>query len=308
MGCITVVIPVWGTYVDFVVEAVGSAHGDPAVERVIVVDNANRPPLAGIEGCELIRSDRRLTRGAIRNLGLAHVDTDYVVFLDADDLLLAGALPLLSRALEEFGDAPAAIGGIVEPDGAPYRLPRGFARWIARYRRAFAWVNATWSIMPIQGCALLRTATVRDAGGYADADHGEDWALAAALAFRGRVRFTSQPALVYRFGPNSPAVRRQPRAVLLVNARRVRARLRRDPAVQLGGLAVALLALAQVGAVLFGQPAARLARLIRARGGERKLQSFPDGHFGGEGGPGAVGGRGAPGELDKRGMVASRDR
>ena len=181
-----------------------------------------------------LRSERRLTRGAIRNVGLAHVDTDYVLFLDADDLLLTRALPTLTSALDDFADAPAAVGGIVETDGAPYR-PRRFARSLARHRRAFAWLNATWSIMPIQGYALLRTSSVRDAGGYSDADHGEDWALAAALAFRGRVRFASDPALVYRFRPESVAVRRQPRRVLLTNPRRVRARLRRDPVVRAGG-------------------------------------------------------------------------
>jgi hypothetical protein len=268
---------------------------------VIVVDNHSEQPLEAPDGCEVIRSDRRLTRGAIRNLGLGHVETEFVVFLDADDLLLAGALPALVSELDRFADAPAAIGAIVEADGARYRLPRRAARSIAGRRQLFAWLNATWSIMPIQGCALLRTSSVRDAGGYSDADHGEDWALAVALAFRGRVRFAPAPALVYRFRPDSPAVRRQPPTVLLVNARRVRARLRRDPKVRARGPAVALLALAQVGAVLVGQPAVRLSRRIRARREQPELQSFPDGHFGGEGD------RRVAVELDRRELVAGRD-
>jgi glycosyltransferase involved in cell wall biosynthesis len=263
VGRVSVVIPVWGSYVGFASEAVASANGETLVQRVVVVDNANDPPLATLDGCEVVRSDRRLTRGAIRNFGLEHIDTEFVVFLDADDLLLARSLPTLVAALDRFSDAPAAVGGIVETNGTPYRLPRDVARALARRPRLFAWVNATWSIMPIQGCALLRTASVRDAGGYADADHGEDWALAAALAFRGRVVFTSEPTLVYRFGPDSPAMSRQPRRLLLANSRRIRGRLRQDPVVSAGGAAAYLLAAAQVAAVLVGQPAVRAARRIR---------------------------------------------
>jgi glycosyltransferase involved in cell wall biosynthesis len=262
---VTVVIPVWGSYVEYVPDAVGSASGDPSVHRILVVDNASVPPLATIDGCEVVRSDQRLTRGAIRNLGLEHVDTEYVLFLDADDLLLTSALPTLMRALDRSADTPAAIGTIVETDGAPYRLPRRWARAIAPHRRAFAWVNAVWSIMPIQGCALLRTASVRDAGGYADADHGEDWALATALAFRGRVVFATEPALVYRFRPDSPAIARQSRRLLLGNGRRICVQLRGDPAVRAGPVALALLALAQVAAVLVGQPVARTTRRLRLR-------------------------------------------
>ncbi len=264
MGCVTVVIPVWGSYVEFVRDAVGSASGDASVQRIIVVDNANSPPLPRIDGCELVRSEHRLSRGAIRNLGLDHVDTEYVLFLDADDLLLASALPTLTRTLAQAADAPAAIGRIVETDGAPYRLPRRWARAIARYPGVFAWVNAIWSIMPIQGCALLRTSAVRDAGGYADADHGEDWALATALAFRGHVVFAMVPALVYRFRPDSPAVARQSRRLLLGNGRRICVQLRRDPKVRARPVALALLALAQGSAVLIGQPLVRTTRRLRS--------------------------------------------
>jgi glycosyltransferase involved in cell wall biosynthesis len=263
VGRVTVVIPVWGSYVGFASEAVASATGEAVVQRVVVVDNANDPPLGTFDGCEVVRSDRRLTRGAIRNLGLEHTDTEFVVFLDADDLLLAPSLPTLVAALDRFMDAPAAVGGILETSGRPYRLPRVQARVLARRPGLFAWVNATWSIMPIQGCALLRTASVREAGGYADADHGEDWALAVALAFRGRVVFTPVPTLVYRFGPDSPAVSRQSRRLLLANSRRIRGRLRRDPAVRAGPAAAFLLAAAQVTAVLVGQPAVRASRRIR---------------------------------------------
>jgi hypothetical protein len=44
---------------------------------------------------------------------------------------------------------------------------------------------------------VLRTEGVRDAGGFADADIGEDWRLAARLVRRGRLICLSQPVRIY---------------------------------------------------------------------------------------------------------------
>jgi hypothetical protein len=95
--------------------------------------------------------------------------------------------------------------------------------------------------LPTQGATIMRTADVRDAGGYGDRSQGEDWALGAALAWRGRVRLSHEPGLVYRWRFDSPG---QPGAGLdlLGNARFVRERLRADPA--LPAAARALLPLA----------------------------------------------------------------
>jgi hypothetical protein len=48
---------------------------------------------------------------------------------------------------------------------------------------------------------LLRTATVRDAGGFADADIGEDWQLAARMARRQRFICLDQPIRIYHRHP-----------------------------------------------------------------------------------------------------------
>ena len=78
--------------------------------RVIVVDNASERavPDLGSEA-RIVRSDVRLGVGAARNLGLAAVETGYVTFLDADDVLLPGALAFLVRQLE--GDPRRVTSG-----------------------------------------------------------------------------------------------------------------------------------------------------------------------------------------------------
>ena len=155
----------------------------------MVVDNASSTPVPELEGCEVVRSPRRLSVGAARNLGLERVATEYVVFLDADDMLLDGTLEFLHGRIA----ADAGPGGLRDLDprrGRPASdtaTPRRFVPRLARWPRAFALADSIWSLLPIQGCAILRTDQVREAGGYPDIDWGDDWVLAVSLAFRGRV-------------------------------------------------------------------------------------------------------------------------
>lgn len=263
---VTVVIPAWGSYVEALPEAVASARNGTCRPQLIVVDNASDPPITPPEGCKLVRSDERLSRGEARNLGLARVTTDYVAFLDADDLLMPGALVRLVKGLDQRPDAQMFVGGIVEGDGARHRAPRKLSRMLAHAPRVFAWANATWSLVPIQGCAVMRTAAVRACGGYADASSGEDWVLGASLAFSGRIAFDEQPVLIYRLRPDSPGGQHGiPAATLLENAERVRERLAADPATGAGRAALGLLRAAQALAVLGFRPIVRRLRGVSRR-------------------------------------------
>jgi glycosyltransferase involved in cell wall biosynthesis len=270
---VTVVIPAWGDYVDFLPDAVASARAQGGNVRVVVVDNANADPLRARDGGDVIRSDVELSTGAARNLGLSHVTTEYVVFLDADDQLLPGALAHLVAGLDRHPDALALVGRIVEPSGALFRAPRPLAASLSRHRRAFAWINSVWSLVPTQGCTIMRTAAVRDAGGYGDASHGEDWTLAVSLAFRGAIVFDPAPALVYRARRGAP---RPPRRTLLDNGRHVRARLRDEPAFK-GRPALWPLSGAQALAVFAAQPLATLLRPLRERPSRRAVALLPPG-------------------------------
>jgi hypothetical protein len=110
----------------------------------------------------------------------------------------------------------------------------------------------------------MRTDAVREAGGFADSSHGEDWVLATSLAFRGRVVFDRRAALLYRLHEGSPGVGSTRVNVLLANAHRVRERMRADPAVPRWALrALPLVALGQWLAVLAVRPVVRAARLAR---------------------------------------------
>ena len=180
-------------------EAVASvARAGASRAEVIVVDNASAEPLPALPGATrrprpAAAVDRRRAQPRASRRSRAPL----VVFLDADDLMLPGALAQLLAGLRD--DEVAFAMAIVDGDtGGRHRAPRRAAYALARAPRAFALANTVWSLLPTQGATIMRTADVRAAGGYGDRSQGEDWALAAAIAWRGRVR------LAPRCGPRLP--------------------------------------------------------------------------------------------------------
>jgi glycosyltransferase involved in cell wall biosynthesis len=261
---LAVVIPVWDAYVRFLEEAVASVRAQEAGAEIIVVDNASATPVPAIEGTRVVRSDRRLTTGAARNLGLDAVTAPLVVFLDVDDLMLPSSLAALTDGLRP-GDVAFAMAILDGDTGGRHRAPRRIAYVLARAPRVFAVANTIWSLLPTQGATVMRTADVRAVGGYGDRSQGEDWALGAALAWRGRIRIGSEPALVYRWRFDSPG-REGDESDLLANARFVRRRLIADPGTPAAARRLlALAAIPQWLAATVVRPLFLGARRLRSR-------------------------------------------
>lgn len=248
----TVVLPVWDDYVGPpLLRALESLRADNDADAVIVVDNASRVPLPELEGVRVIRSATRLTLGAARNLGLAEVATPFVVVWDADDVMLPGTLPLLESAIGADSRLAAFGAAIIEePSGERHRWPRPWALGLGRMPRLFALANAVWSLYPTTGATLMRTELVRAAGGYSDAESGDDWSLGVTLAFRGRVGWTERPGRIYLVHHHSVWARHMSAGHQLKHAREIRARLRADPAVsQAVRLLLPVIAVGQYAAV-----------------------------------------------------------
>ena len=262
---VTVVVPVWDDYVEFLADAVESVRRNLPHAPIVVVDNASTVAVPAFEGCEVVRSPTRLTTGAARNLGLERVATEFVVFLDADDMLLEGALEdILLRIAADPGSALFATSILDGATGERHRTPRRFVPRLAHRPRVFALADSIWSLLPIQGCAVLRTSQVRDAGGYADANLGEDWVLAVSLAWRGRVGVSDRLGRYYRSTEGSIGRGAKTGAELRASARRVRDRMRTDRAVP--GWARALLPLIaalQLAAIHVARPVYLALRRLR---------------------------------------------
>jgi hypothetical protein len=138
----------------------------------------------------------------------------------------------------------------------------------------FALLDSMWSLYPTTGATILRTELARAAGGYADADSGEDWCLGVSLAFRGRVGWSERPGRVYRLHPQSVwALHMTPRHQL-GHAKMVRCRIRTDSGIaSLARAMLPLIALGQYGAVLAHVVFSAVRGRLRARTTTRVMRS-----------------------------------
>ena len=229
---ITVVIPVWGSYVGrWLDDAVASVRDQNTSCVVVVVDNANHPPLKPPAGTVVIRSERPLSLGAARNLGLEAVETDLTISADADDVLLPGSLDALEGEMRANPGLAACAARIVEHDSrSPHHWPRPITARLSDRPWLFSALNVVSSLYPTTATAV-RTELALDAGGFPDVDGGDDWVLGVSIAFRGRVRILDRPVRCYRIHPDSLSSGWRARPDIVEHARAVRTRLRDDPGV-----------------------------------------------------------------------------
>jgi glycosyltransferase involved in cell wall biosynthesis len=235
---------------------------------VVVVDNGSTTPVVETPGITVVRSPDRLSAGAARNLGLERVETECVVFLDADDVIAPGTLDFLAAQLDSRPEAAASVTSILEADtGLRHRTPRRFVIELAHHPRLLAVAHSVWSLYPTQGCTMMRTRWARDAGGYGDASGGEDWVIGASLAFRGPILVSDRIGLHYHAGEASLWSTNRSTGDLKKAAGLVRRRIRTDPGVPgWARLALPVIALLQLLAINGVRPAYLAIRALRASG------------------------------------------
>jgi GT2 family glycosyltransferase len=267
---VSVVIPAWGVHAErFLTDAIESVAAQVPRPRIVVVDNAADPPLE-LPDVDVVRVCSRQTVGAARNLGLAQVVTPYVMFWDADDVMLPGTLAALAAILDGDRRMVAAAARILEDDGSDHGWPRQWLAPLARAERAWTSLHAVSSLFPTTGAALMRTDAVRDAGGFPDVDGGDDWVLGVSIAARGRVALSEHPGRIYHRHEASISDAWQ-RANHAAHGKSVRQRLRSDPAVP-AALRLGLPVIA--GGQLFVASVVRpLRRRLRPRLRERAIAS-----------------------------------
>ncbi|GGD06432.1 mycofactocin system glycosyltransferase [Nocardioides daphniae] len=171
---------------------------------LVVVDDASHDPaavaaVARRHGARLVALTTNLGPAGARNVGLAHVDTEAVAFVDSDVEATAHDLLTLARHLAD----PAVA--LVGPKVAGHARS-GRPRWFERYDAAASSLSLgprPYAVRPGAGvawlpsaCLVARTASLRD-GFDASMRVGEDVDLVWRLVESGhRVRY--EPAVAVR--------------------------------------------------------------------------------------------------------------
>ncbi|MAP63105.1 MAG: glycosyl transferase [Microbacterium sp.] len=137
---ITMVVPGWNV-VDYAPAALASLRAQTRQDwTAILVDDASDDGTAALFAAaaasdgrfRVVHHPRRRGLGAARNSGLAHLETPFVGFLDADDELTPGALETLVGSVEDSG-SDFAVGAYtrLRPDGTGGYLEGEVQPWVA---------------------------------------------------------------------------------------------------------------------------------------------------------------------------------
>ena len=165
---ITVVVPAYddGEAVLRLLRALDqqAAVGDGEL-TVVVSDDGSPTPLerplreASFDALTLdvVRSTLNGGPGAARNRGLAHVATEWVVLIDADELPGEGWLERL-RSTTDAADAPDGVEGLLELDTRP-----------SPFEHVAVSDTALRGVQHVAGNVAFRTSVLREVGGFDEA-------------------------------------------------------------------------------------------------------------------------------------------
>jgi glycosyltransferase involved in cell wall biosynthesis len=195
---VTVVIACFN-YGGYLREAVDSARAEGAA--VVVVDDGSTEVVTELPAeVELLRQENQGVARA-RNAGLARAETAFVLFLDADDHLVPGALATLRAPL----DADARLG-------FSYGRMKFFGDWEGELRFPPYDPYALLYRHTIGLSALARREVLEDTGGFdPDFSNFEDWELwVNALAHGWRGEQVDAVTVEYRKHAGSKVSRDRP--------------------------------------------------------------------------------------------------
>ena len=214
---VNIVIPMKNA-APFIGAAVASALDQACVKRVIVVDDASTDGSAEIiarikdERVTLIRGAGRGVSAA-RNLGFAEIERlsdtqeaerSWVMFLDADDRLVAGATQKLLEGVR--GDCVAVYGDYERIDARGLRIGR--RRLLRRRDKPSGEILRNLlagNFIVNGGVMLIRHIQFRQTGGFDEAlRYCEDWHLFCRLAALGPIAWSPRTTVLeYRIHDSS---------------------------------------------------------------------------------------------------------
>lgn len=105
---VTVVIPVAESHQVYLPRALDSVANSTLATELVVVNDAESE--FTIEGAQVLHTGGKRGSAYARNLGIQHAQTDFVFFLDADDVLLNTGIEVLLRGFAKYEDCCYTYG------------------------------------------------------------------------------------------------------------------------------------------------------------------------------------------------------
>ena len=180
------------------IESAKSAAMDP---EVIVVDDCstdNTPEVcAKIEGIRYVRLPINSGLPHARNIGAAESSSEFIAFLDDDDLRLPGSLDKQLRAIA-VDDSLALCYGQALIGDSRRQLPTGEIYPLKCLQGDIFWELLEDNFIPMPS-VLVRKSSLLEAGGFnTDLKLLEDWDMWLRLSEHSPVAVLAEPVAIYR--------------------------------------------------------------------------------------------------------------
>ncbi len=224
MSSATVIMPSYNAsrYIGRALDSVLKQSERP--KEIIVVDDASSDNTADIvrergDTVRLLSNDSNHGPGYSRNRGAAASTGDYLLFVDADDMLAEDHVRVVSRLFDRWADADAVVSGIqqIESDGKPLGQPRIYHRCADKPKNILPLLLRGEVL--VSGNHSFRRSAFNSVGGYDEIEmwhmgrrvQAEDNDLAFRMSVRSKFVASDIPTVQYRMhsGQSSISVSQQ---------------------------------------------------------------------------------------------------
>jgi LmbE family N-acetylglucosaminyl deacetylase len=197
----SIVIPTWN-HADFLRDAIASALAQTVPCEIIVVDDGSTDDtaelLSSYADIWCIRLPHRGPSHA-RNAGLEAARTEFVMFLDADDVIAPGKVELQLKEFAEHPDAGFVLCDIQIEDEARGRSRRASEQYGYAQKELGGWIHRellAGNFIPIMS-PLIRRSAIPDWLRFED-EELEDWQFWCKLSMLVRARYVPEVLATYR--------------------------------------------------------------------------------------------------------------
>lgn len=169
--------------------------------EVIVVDDASSDQTASVcaslRDIKYVRVDRNQGVAGARNIGVLASTSEFIAFLDDDDLRLPASLEHQLSLFNEMPEAGFVAGGVLLADQDC--APNGKAAVVRPQRGDLFWPILELSVHLIPGSVVVRKSCFRAVGLFNKRLAGiDDWDMWVRIAELYPVLVDQQPVCVYR--------------------------------------------------------------------------------------------------------------